>query len=101
MVKPARAGYRVPDFRKFKKNEEFQDFSIFFFDFENFIFLTRHSTSPPCGNQVDGLPHDVHTETVAKPARLGPTKNGATPPKNDRVSKVLHYEVYEEPEKML
>ena len=36
----------------------------------------RHSTSPPCGNQVDGLPHDVHTETVAKPGRLGPAQKG-------------------------
>ena len=22
--------------------------------------MTRHSTSPPCGNLVDGLPHDCH-----------------------------------------
>ena len=38
----------------------------------------RHSTSPPCGNLVDGLPHDCHTETIAKLARLGPAKNGTT-----------------------
>ena len=38
--------------------------------------MTRHSTSPPCGNLVDGLPHDCHTETVAKPGRLGPAQNG-------------------------
>ena len=31
--------------------------------------------SPPCGNLVDGLPHDCHTETVAKPGRLGPAQN--------------------------
>ena len=24
--------------------------------------MKRHSTSPPCGNLVDGLPHDCHTE---------------------------------------
>ena len=24
--------------------------------------MERHSTSPPCGNLVDGLPHDCHTE---------------------------------------
>ena len=59
--------------------------------------MKRHSTSPPCGNLVDGLPHDCHTETVAKPGRLGPAKNDATPPKNDRVIDVLQYEVYEEP----
>ena len=40
--------------------------------------MKSHSTSPPCGNLVDGLPHDYHTETVAKPARLGPAKNGTT-----------------------
>ena len=38
--------------------------------------MERHSTSPPCGNLVDGLPHDCHnTETVAKPGRLGPAQN--------------------------
>ena len=41
--------------------------------------MERHSTSPPCGNLVDGLPHDRHTETVAKPARLGPAKNDDAP----------------------
>ena len=45
--------------------------------------IERHSTSPPCGNLVDGLPHDCHTETVAKPGRQGPAKNGTTPPQND------------------
>ena len=38
--------------------------------------MRRHSTSPPCGNLVDGLPHDCHTETMAKPGRLGPAQNG-------------------------
>ena len=44
--------------------------------------MKRHSTSPPCGNQVDGLPHDVHTETVAKPGRLGPAQNDELTQKN-------------------
>ena len=39
-----------------------------------------YSTSPPSGNQVDGLPLVCHTETVAKPGRLGPAKNDATLP---------------------
>ena len=30
----------------------------------------------PCGNLVDGLPHDWHTETIAKLARRGPAENG-------------------------
>ena len=34
--------------------------------------MTRHSASPPCGNLVDGLPHDCHSETVAKRAIVGP-----------------------------
>ena len=38
--------------------------------------MAKHSTSPSCGNLVDGLPHDCHTETVAKPGRLGPAQNG-------------------------
>ena len=36
------------------------------------VNLSRHSSSPPCGNLVDGLPHDCHIETVAKQARVGP-----------------------------
>jgi hypothetical protein len=31
--------------------------------------MKRHSTSPPCGNLVDGLPHDCHTE----PRWIGPS----------------------------
>ena len=38
--------------------------------------IERHSTSPPCGNLVDGLPHDCHTERMAKPGRLGPAQKG-------------------------
>ena len=52
------------------------------------------STSPPGGNQVDGLPPASSTETVAQHGRLGPAKTGTTPPENDRVVDVLHYEVY-------
>ena len=37
--------------------------------------MKRHSTSSPCGNLVDGLPHDCHTETIAKLAKLGPAEN--------------------------
>ena len=40
------------------------------------LWMKRHSTSPPCGNLVDGLPHDCHTETIAKPDRVGPAQNG-------------------------
>ena len=36
------------------------------------------STSSSGGNLVDGLPPASSTERVAKPARLGPTKNGTT-----------------------
>ena len=40
------------------------------------LFKKEHSTSPPCGNLVDGLPHDCHnTETIAKLARLWPAEN--------------------------
>ena len=39
-----------------------------------------YSTSPPSGNQVDGLPLVCHTKTVAKPGRLGPAKNDTTLP---------------------
>ena len=57
--------------------------------YEKILGMTRHSTSPLCGNLVDGLPHDCHTETVAKPGRLGPAQNDKLPPKNDRVIDVL------------
>ena len=63
--------------------------------------MTRRSTSPLCGNLVDGLPHDCHTETIAKPARLGPAKNDTTLTKFGRVDKVLLDEVYEEAKKTL
>ena len=70
---------------KFRKNENFRKKSeniekIEFYGRERqeVYGMERHSTSPPCGNLVDGLPHDCHTETIAKLARLGPAKNGAT-----------------------
>ena len=37
--------------------------------------IRSYSTSPPSGNQVDGSPLDWHTETLAKPGRLGPAQN--------------------------
>ena len=39
-------------------------------------FIVRWSAlRVPGGNQVDGLPPARHTETVAKPGRLGPAQN--------------------------
>ena len=32
-------------------------------------WVKRHSTNPPCGNLVDGLPHDCYT----KPRWIGPS----------------------------
>ena len=63
--------------------------------------MKRHSTSPPCGNLVDGLPHDCHTETIAKLARLGPAKNDELVTKFGRVDKVLLDEAYEDAKKTL
>ena len=63
--------------------------------------MERHSTSPPCGNLVDGLPHDCHTETIAKLARMGPAKNDELVPKFNRVDYVLLDEVYEDAKKTL
>ena len=60
-----------------------------------------HSTSPPCGNLVDGLPHDCHTKIIAKLARLGPAKNDTTLNEFGRVDKVLLDEVYEDAKKTL
>ena len=51
--------------------------------------MKGHSTSPPCGNLVDGLPHDCHTKTIAKLARLGHPKNGTPPPEFSRVDNGL------------
>ena len=68
-------GFQIfENFRKIKKFVIFSEsftFILFFYHFQNFVFLTRHSKRSSCGNWVDGLPHIVHTETVAKPGRLG------------------------------
>ena len=63
--------------------------------------MTRHSTSPPCGNLVDGLPHDCYTETIAKLARLGPAKNGTTPLEFGRVNNVLMDDLQEHSQKLV
>ena len=63
--------------------------------------MTMHSTSPPCGSLVDGLPHDCHTEAMAKPDGLGPAQNGKLPPHNDQVDKVLLDVLQENPKKTL
>ena len=73
--------HEVPDLQKFRKNEIFQE------NIENFLFfeffkeerqdnqgMKRHSTSPPCGNLVDGLPHDCLRKQWLSPADLGPHK---------------------------
>ena len=71
----------LENLRKIKNFNIFFDFFYYLsLSFENPLYLNRHSTSHPCGNQVDGLPHDVHTKTVAKPGRLGPLKNDDTRP---------------------
>ena len=60
-----------------------------------------HSTSAPCGNLVDGLPHACHTETIAELARLGPAENGTTLTESDRIDKVLLDNLQENPQKTL
>ena len=65
--------------KKFEKNQDFVKIKSFliFEDKAEAFEMNGHSTSPPCGNLVDGLPHACHnTETVAKPGRLGPAQNG-------------------------
>ena len=57
--------------------------------------MERHSTSPQCGNLVDGLPHDCHTETIGKLARLGPAKNDELVTEFGGVDKILLDELYE------
>ena len=63
--------------------------------------MMRHSTSPPRGNLVDGLPHDCYTETRAKLARLGPAKNDELVTEFGRVHQVLRDEVHEDSKKSL
>ena len=63
-------------------------------------WMKRHSTSPTCGNLVDGLPHDCYTETMAKLARLGPAKNGELVTNFGRVVEVLIDEAYEDAKKI-
>ena len=63
--------------------------------------MKEHSTSSPCGTLVDGLPHGCHTETIAKPARLGPAKSGELVTKIGRVDKVLLDDLQENPQDLL
>ena len=68
-------------YQNFGKFQKMKNFKIFLkIDIFLNFFCEKHSTSPPCGNLVDGLPHDCHTKTVAKPGRLEPAKNDDTPP---------------------
>ena len=74
--RPGLQGFRfskIPE--KWRISRFFEEiiFILFFVLFWKFHFLMRHSTSPPCGNQVDGLPHDVHN-TGAALASWGPKK---------------------------
>ena len=55
--------------------------------------MTRHSTSPPCGNLVDGLPHACHGETMAKPGRLRPAQNDE--PMETFVEIIMFYIIFE------
>ena len=59
------------------------------------------STSAPSGNQVDGLPLDCHTETIAKLDRVEPAKNDTRPPEFSRVDNVSVDEIQENPKKTL
>ena len=69
-------------FRKYEnfpeKYRKFSKFRSFLEECQRRSGMSGHSTSPPCGNLVDGLPHDCYTKTIAKLARLGPAKNGTT-----------------------
>ena len=53
-------------------SKNIKNFDFFEDIWKNYQGMTKHSTSPPCGNLVDGLPHDCHTKTVAKRARVEP-----------------------------
>ena len=48
-----------------------------------------HSTGPPRGNQVDGLPRVCRTETVGQEKKKGPAINSTTLSEIGRFSKVL------------
>ena len=44
-------------------------------DIENGVRIRGHSTSPPCGNLVDGLPHDCYLfVTWTTLEKFSPTK---------------------------
>ena len=52
-----------------------------------------HSTSPPSGNLVDGLPLDSHTNAVGIGFRLGRTRIYGESPKNVEPNDILHFEI--------
>ena len=100
-------------FQKHRKTCFFRKFNIFFGQFlvrEEFVRgwggvreeeVKRHSTSPPCGNLVDGSPYDCHTETVGYENKKEPTMNGTTTPQIRRVSNVLLDELKKSAQKTL
>ena len=49
--------------KKLKTNQEFFEIRKIWLEREIYDWTKRHSTSPPCGNLVDDLPRDCHTET--------------------------------------
>ena len=52
---------RMRIFEKIPKNIEISNFIE---DEDKKIYgMEMHSTSPPCGNLVDGLPHDCHNDS--------------------------------------
>ena len=61
-----------------------------------------YSTSPPSGNQVDGLPLVCHnTRAVVYEIKMGVPKNGGTLPENDRGTEVLHGDIEKKSQKTL
>ena len=99
---------RFQNFWELRKNENFREN---FEKYGNFEFhrikreevyeMKRHSTSPPCGNLVDGLPHDCHMKTIAKLARLGPAENDELVTKFGRVDNNFLDEAHAYAKKML
>ena len=57
-----------------EKNQEKWKFEILKEGEIRSVLDERHSTSPPCGNLVDGLPHDCHSE----PRSIGSARHPRT-----------------------
>ena len=75
MSAPDPQGFRLPKIGEKENLLFFEKHILIFFEANTKTFgMKGHSTSPPCGNLVDGLPHSLYTE----PRSIGSARHPRT-----------------------